>query len=144
MFSKMARKSKEIRYEIKQLVLEQEDRNCDIQRLLKIWESAIRSIWKKVISTGNMENMPISGRPQKMTKRAESRLLRLVRKNRQLPLRTILMKEGKYKFRILHENKIFRRVILKKMVVRGEQNEATFVVSCEKMDSWKRLEASHI
>ena len=61
-------------------------RNCDIQRLLKISESTIRSIWKKFISPGNIENMPRSGRPRKIMKQAESRLLRLVRKNRQLPL----------------------------------------------------------
>ena len=114
----MARKLKEIRHEIKQLVLEQEDRNCDIQRLLKIWESAIRSIWKKLISTGNMENMPRSGR--RNGQRADICDLLEKTVNYQYEIsRTILMKEGKYKFRILHENKIFRRVILKKMVVRG-------------------------
>ena len=127
----MGRKSKEISHEIKQLVVDlkrEGHRNCDIQRLLKISESTIRSIWKKFISTGNIENMPRSGRPRKMTKRAESRLLRLVRKNRQLPLRDITndFNEGgevqvhhKTVQRILHKNKIFRRVIRKKMVVRG-------------------------
>ena len=85
----MGRKSKEISHEIKQLVVDvkrEGHRNCDIQRLLKISESTIQSIWKKFISTGYIENMPRSGRPRKMTKRAESRLLQLVRKNRQLPL----------------------------------------------------------
>ena len=88
----MARKSKEISHEMKQLVVDlkrEGHRNSDIQRLLKISESTIRSIWKKFILTRNIENMPRSGRPTKMMKRAESRLLRLVRKYRQLPLRDI-------------------------------------------------------
>ena len=119
----MARKSKEISNEIKQLVVDlkrEGHRNCDIQRFLKISEYPIRSILKKFISTGNIENMPRSGRPRKMTKRAESRLLRLVRKNRQLPLRDITnnFNEGgevqvhhKIVQKILYKNKIFRRVI---------------------------------
>jgi hypothetical protein len=36
---------------------------------------------------GNVENLPRSGRPPKVTKRAESRLLRLVRSNRERSLR---------------------------------------------------------
>ena len=154
----MGRKSIEISHEIKQLVVDlkrEGHRNCDVQRLLKISESTIRSIWKKFISTGYIENMPRSGRPHKMTKRAESRLLRLVRKNRQLPLRDITndFNEGgevqvhhKTVQRILHKNKIFRRVIRKKMVVGGEHKEATFVVSCEGRwtveNDWKQVISS--
>ena len=94
-------KSKEISHEIKQLVVDlkrEGHRNCDIQRFLKISESPIRSILKKFISTGNIENMPRS---------EESR------KNRQLPLRDITndFNEGaevqihhKFVQRILHKN----------------------------------------
>lgn len=80
----MALKSKEISTEIKQVVvdLKQEGhRNCEIERLLNISESTIRSIWQKFCTTGNVENLPRSGRPPKVTKRAESRLLRLARGN---------------------------------------------------------------
>ena len=145
MFSKMARKSKEISHEIKQLLVDlkrEVQRICDIQRLLKISESTIRSIWKKFISTGNIENMPRSGRHRKMTKRAESRLLRLVRKTVSYHYG---IKGGKYKIAIKLSREFYIKIRYnldeQKMVVRG--------VNRKKRLSWclarrKRLEASHI
>jgi hypothetical protein len=64
---------------------------------LHIPESTIRSIWKKYNSTGNVENIPRVGRPRKVTRRGEVRLLRKVKKNRGKVLRElpmISMKEG--------------------------------------------------
>lgn len=143
----MARKSKEISTELKQVVvdLKQEGhRNCEIERLLNIPESTFRSIWQKFCTTGNVENLPRSGRPPKVTKRAESRLLRLVRGNRGRSLWDIthdfntgcaVSVHHKTVQRILHKNKVFRRVIRKKMVVR-EVNRRKRLSWCLARRNW--------
>jgi transposase len=64
-------------------------RNCEIVKLLHIPESTIRSIWKEYNSTGNVENIPRVGRPRKVTRCGEVRLLRTVKKNRGKVLREI-------------------------------------------------------
>ena len=82
---------------------------------------------KKYNSTGNVENIPRVGRPRKVTQRGEVRLLRTMKKNCGNVLRKITndFSEGdvvrvppKTIQRYLHKNKIFRRVVRKKMVVR--------------------------
>ena len=80
---KMDRKSKELSEDRKQLVVDlkrEGHRNCEIVKLLHIPESTIRSIWKKYNSTGNVENIGRVGRPRKVTRRGEVRLLRTVKK----------------------------------------------------------------
>jgi transposase len=81
----MGRKSKKLSEDRKQLVVDlkrEGHRNCEIVKLLHIPESIIRSIWKKYNSTGNVENIPIVGRPRKVTRRGEVRILRTVQNNR--------------------------------------------------------------
>ena len=125
----MGRKSKELSEDRKQLVVDlkwEGHRNCEIVKLLHIPESTIRSIWKKYNSTGNVENIPRVGRPRKVTQHGEVRLLRTVKKNRGKVLREftndfnegIVCVHPKTIQRYLHKNKIFRRVVRKKMVVR--------------------------
>lgn len=90
----MARKSNEISTELKQVVVDlkrEGHRNCEIERLLNISESTIRSIWQKFSTTGIVENLPRSGRPPKVTKRAESRLLLFVKGNCGRSLRHIIL-----------------------------------------------------
>ena len=82
---KMDCKSKELSEDRKQLVVDlkrEGHRNCEIVKLLHIPDPTIRSIWKKYNSTGNVENIPRVGRPRKVTRRGEVRLLRTVKKNR--------------------------------------------------------------
>ena len=122
---KMGRKSKELSEDRKQLVvdLKQEGhRNCEIVKLLHIPESTIHSIWKKYNSTGNVENIPRVGRPRKVTRRSEIRLLRTVKKNRgKIHPKTIQ--------RYLHKNKIFRHVVSENGGQRGKQKGTTILVS---------------
>jgi transposase len=80
---KMGRKSKELSEDRKQLVVDlkrEGHRHCEIVKLLRISESTIRSIWKKYNTTGNVENISRVGRPRKVTRRGEVRLLRTVKK----------------------------------------------------------------
>jgi transposase len=82
----------ELSQDRKQLIVDlkrEGHRNCEIVKLLHIPESTIRSIWKKYNSTGNVENIPRVGRPRKVTRRGEVRLLRTVKKNRGKVLREI-------------------------------------------------------
>jgi len=75
----MGCKSKELSHDHKQIVvnLKQEGcRNCEIMELLHIPESTTHSNWKKYNATGNVENIPIVGRPKKVTQHGEARLLR--------------------------------------------------------------------
>lgn len=144
---KMGRKSKELSEDRKQLVVDlkrEGHRNCEIVKLLHIPESTIRSIWKKYNSTGNVENIPRVGRPRKVTRRGEVRLLRTVKKNRGKVLREITndFNEGgvvrvhpKTIQRYLHKNKIFRRVVRKKMVVR-EVNKKKRLSWCLERRRW--------
>ena len=143
----MGRKSKELSEDRKQLVVDlkrEGHRNCEIVKLLHIPESTIRSIWKKYNSTGNVENIPRVGRPRKVTRRGEVRLLRTVKKNRGKVLREITndFNEGgvvrvhpKTIQRYLHKNKIFRRVVRKKMVVR-EVNKKKRLSWCLERRRW--------
>ena len=88
----MSRKSKELSEDRKQLVVDlkrEGHRNCQTVTLLHIPESTIRSIWQKYNSTGNVENIPRVGRPRKVTRHSEVRLLRTVKKNRGKVLREI-------------------------------------------------------
>lgn len=101
----------------------EEHRNCEIERLLNISELTIRSIWQQFCTTGNVENLPCSGRPPTVTKRAESRLLRLVRGNRGRSLRDIthdfntgcaVNVHHKTVQRILHKNKVLGELLGRK------------------------------
>ena len=81
----MGRKSKKLSEDRKQLVVDLKREghiNCEIEKLLHIPESTIRSTWKKYNITGNAENIPRVGRPRKVTRRGEVRLLSTVKKNR--------------------------------------------------------------
>ena len=143
----MDRKSKELSEDRKQLVVDlkrEGHRNCEIVKLLHIPESTIRSIWKKYNSTGNVENIPRVGRPRKVTRRGEVRLLRMVKKNHGKVLREITndFNEGgvvrvhpKTIQCYLHKNKIFRRVVRKKMVVR-EVNKKKRLSWCLERRRW--------
>jgi transposase len=125
---KMVRKSKELSHDRKQIVvdLKQEGcRNCEIVELLHIPESTVCSIWKKYNATSNVEIILRVGRPKKVTKPGEVRLLRMVKKNRGKVLRKITndFNEGgsvrvpaKTVQRYLHKNKIFRCIIRKNVV----------------------------
>jgi transposase len=143
----MGRKSKELSEDRKQLVVDLKrkgHRYCEIVNLLHIPESTIRSIWKKYNSTGNVENIPRVGRPRKVTWHVEIRLLRTVKKNRGKFLREITndFNEGgavrvypKTIQHYLHKNKIFRRVVRKKMVVR-EVNKKKRLSWCLERQRW--------
>jgi transposase len=131
-------------------------RNCEIVKLLHIPESTIRSICqKKYNSTYNVENIPRVGRPRKVTRRGEVRILRTVQNNRGKVLRKITndFNEGgvvrvhpKTIQRYLHKNKIFRRVVRKNMVVR-EVNKKKRLSWCLERRRWtvkSTLESSNI
>lgn len=51
--------------------------------------STVNDIWKKFVATGSTHNAPRSGRPPKATPRVRRRLVRIVKKNRRLPLREV-------------------------------------------------------
>jgi transposase len=74
---KMGCKSKELNEDRKQLAVDLKREghiHCEIVKLLHIPESTMCSMWKKYNSTGNV------GRPRKVTRRGEVRLLRTVKK----------------------------------------------------------------
>ena len=75
----MGRKSKELTYDIKTLIVELKrngHKTCEIVKLLHVPESTIRSVWNKFLKTGNVENVSRPGRPRKISNRGESSLIR--------------------------------------------------------------------
>ena len=96
------------------------------------------------ISVHIIFQIPRVGRPRKVTRRGEVRLLRTVKKNRGKVLREITndFNEGgvvrvhpKTIQRYLHNNNIFRRVVRKKMVVR-EVNKKKRLSWCLERRRW--------
>ena len=70
----MGRKSTELSEEVKNLIVSLKSENhktSEIVRLLDISESTVRSVWKKLIQRGNVENLPRIGRPPKLSHRDE-------------------------------------------------------------------------
>jgi transposase len=126
----MGRRSKELSLDIKQLIVDlKENRHkvSDISRILDIPESTCKSILKVLHQRGSVERADRSGRPRKVSRCGEVRLLRMVRKNRGSVLKDITtdfnagnhdarVSERTVK-RILHKNRVYRRVVRKRMVV---------------------------
>lgn len=81
----MGRKSKELTNDVRKLIVEMKlegKKTSEIENLLGISESTIRSIWTKYLNTGDFNKAKRSGRPSKMSQRDRNWLVRQTKMNR--------------------------------------------------------------
>lgn len=127
----MGRKSAETSENTKEVIVKLKTggyKVSEISRMLQIPESTCRSIFKTFQERGNVLKAKRKGRPRKVSRRGETRLLRLVKRNRGKVLKDITTEfnvgnglnhvSDRTVQRILHENHIYRRVVRKRMVVK--------------------------
>jgi hypothetical protein len=126
----MGRRSKELSLGIKQLIVDLKENGhkvSEISRILDIPESTFKSTPKSVPSVGKCRKSR-SFRVSEVSRRGEVRLLRMVRKNQGSVLKDITtdfnagnhgasVSERTVK-QILHKNKVYMRVVRKRMVVK--------------------------
>ena len=127
----MGRKSKELSPDKKEIIVKLKDdgfKISEISRMLGVPESTCRSILKTFRARGSFLKAKRMGRPRKVSRRGEKRLLRLVKRSRGKVLKDITTEfnvgnnldtvSKRTVQRILHKNQIYRRVIRKRMVVK--------------------------
>lgn len=123
----MGRKSKELTNDVRKLKLECK-KTSEIENLLGISESAIRSIWTKYLNTGEINKAKRSGRHSKMSQRDRNWLVRQTKMNRGHVLNDITDDFNRSRNendhvhprtvqRFLHKQDVKRRVVRKMMVV---------------------------
>lgn len=127
----MGRKSKELTNGVRNLIVDMKmegKKMSEIENLLGISVSTIRSIWKKYLNTGEINKAKRSGRPSKMSQRDRNWLVRQTKMNRGRVLNYITNDFNRSRNendhvhprtvkRFLHAQDVKRRVVWKKMVV---------------------------
>lgn len=127
----MGRNSKELTNDVRKLIVEMKlegKKTSEIENLLEISESTIRSIWTKYLNTGEVNKAKRSGRPSKMSQRDRNWLVRQTKMNRGHVLNDITDDFNRSRNendhvhprtvqRFLHKQDVKRRVVRKKMVV---------------------------
>ena len=127
----MGKSRTELSEDIKKTVIDLKlagHKTVSIVKLLNVPESTIRSIFNKYLTSGNVENLPRSGRPKKLSPCDGAWLTRHVKKNRNKVLRNITHEFNESRNiqeqvgtktvqRFLHANNMKRRVVRKKMVI---------------------------
>jgi len=123
-------------------------KNAQIARQMKLPDSTVRSFIKKYKKTGNIENLPRPGRPPIATQRQKRLLIREVMKNRRAPLRELTANVGlnvttTTASNYLHEAGIKSHVAAKKPFI-SDENQKKRLIWCKEHINWNISEWNNI